>query len=244
MNRAALTIWGSTLLVSAAIILFVLWPGISSDLTTMQKTKDAQIKLTEASQMKKTLAELNKNNELSNLVTIAKNYIPEASQSGELILELSAIANQAGISVDQLSLEAEKKTAKPATDTTTTPTDTSTPAANTAVAGGSGASEIGFQMTLSGSFDTFKQFLKLTETSSRLISINSLNMSQTTDKFTAQISGKSYYKKATTFSGNIADITLSTTTIEKLQNLKTYANPIDTQNEAGFGRTNPFETIQ
>lgn len=226
MNRAVLSIWGITVLICAAIIIFGLWPSITQDLNTINETKNAKAKLDEASRMKETLNNLNKNNELANLVVTAKNYIPEDAQSGELILELTAMAGKTNLSVEQLALEADKPAA-------TSGSNTSAPT----------ASEIGFQLTLSGTFENFSQFLKLTETSSRLITIQSLNMNQAPEKFTAEIVGKSYYKKATVFSGNIADITISTATIQKLQNLKTYANPIDTQNEAGFGRVNPFDNI-
>lgn len=243
MNRTRLGIWGATLLLCAAIGFFVLYPGIKQDLKTLADTKQAQVELQTAAQMKKALSDLSTNIDLAKLGDIAVNYIPTEAKSSDLILEMTAIATKASVGINQLALTPDTTLPKASSTADSTSADatttTTTPAAPAKI-----ANEIGFQITLSGTFDGFLQFLRLTETSARLITIQSIAMTQGTDKFTAQVSGKSYYKKDFVQDSSLAGITIAPETIAKLQNLRTFAASVDTQNEAGFGRINPFDPIQ
>lgn len=235
-------IWLITILICAGIGYFLIWPSVTKGLETLKLTKQTNVELKNSTEKKQILTSLSKNNNLVKLTTLATNYIPEASQTGELILELTGMASQANVAVDQVSLDSKA----PAPEPVATPGSTSpAPVANSATT--SPAQEIGFQLKITGDFNSILKFFSLSEVSARLVSIQSLNLSQnsTGGQMSAQITGKSYWKKSTTASTNdVNNIQVSAETIKKLESLTQYSAPINTSAEAGFGRANPFDVVK
>lgn len=242
MNRTSWIILLCTVVICIGIGFFFSWPQTNSTWKVYSETKNAKKELTEISKKKDVLTNLSKNNQLTNLFNIASNYIPEIQKSGELVIELTAIAGQNNLKVEQVTLDTGEtpSAADDATDTATTDkTAAATPAADP-----NAISEIKFSMKVSGGFNDFLNFLKTTETSSRLITISAMDLTQAETGFSAQIAGKTYYKKGTNLEQNLANVKISQETIDKFQNLKTYGTPINLPTESGFGRVNPFDAIK
>jgi len=244
MSRASWIIVSVTFALCAIIGFFWTRPVIMSDLSALEQTQKAKDELTAATQKKEALAQLKDNDQLAKLNAIAVKYIPEEANSSELVLELTGMANQNKLTVDSFSLT-NQAAATPAASDDPTATKTAAPAKTT---GPGGSQEVGFSMTVSGSFLDFLNFLKNSESSSRLVSLQTMGLNQSegqgTVKFTANLAGKAYYKKGSSLAADLANIQISTDTIAKFQNLKTFSTPINLPAEAGFGRTNPFETVK
>ena len=240
MNRTSWIIIIATLAIVVAAGFFFIWPQANSSWKLYKQELQAKKDLEDVSKRKEVLAQLSKTNQLANLYDIASKYIPEEANSGDLVIQLTAMANGANLTVDQISLETETK-AKTTTeaDTTTNKTN-STNSQTTATSNPSDVQEVGFSLKVSGTFADFLNFLKSVETSSRLVSIYAMNLAQTQDKFTADIKGKAYWEKSVSLEKNLANISIPQETINKFQNLKTYGNPINLPTESGFGRPDPF----
>jgi len=168
------------------------------------------------------------------------------SESGDLILELTTIANNYNLKVEKTSLEKSQTTKESSEETTsTTNKEKSTPQPSTSPSASSGGVQnVDFTMSLSGSFTDYLEFLKNVETSTRLIVIKSMTiqMGQEEGKpVTFQLVGTAFYKLKVTIADNLDNIKVSQETINTFLNLKTYAQPINLPQESGFGRTNPFE---
>lgn len=186
---------------------------------------------------KEVLTTLANNNQLGNLYDVAAKYIPENQNSSELVIGLSAMASESKLGVDQLSFDsitAEKTTTDSDKTATTKAPDTAGSETN------AGTKELTFSMTVSGTFPDFLNFLKNTETSSRLITFTKMSFSQSDKAFMAQLSGTAYWKKGNTLETTLDNIKISKGTIDKFQNLKSYGTPINLPTESGFGSTNPF----
>lgn len=243
MNKTSWIIIGITGGICLVIGIFILGPGLIRDLSTYKATQAAKKELADLAQKQKVLTELGKNTELDKINATAAGYIPEEAKSSELVLELTAIVAASGMSVEQISLEAATAPAKPADEVVTT---TKTPAPVTAAdqKKADAVQPVSFSLKISGTFQNLMSFFKLTETSSRLISVKSVSFAQDKDKFTANIKAEAYWKKITpTTNNSLANITVSAETLQKFANLKTFSTPIDTSTEAGFGRTNPFDAV-
>lgn len=242
MNRTSWIFIAVTTTICLIIGFFFTRPNVINTLEIYKETQTAQSDLTQVSKKKEILTALADNNQLSNLFDIASKYIPEGNNSSELVIGLSAMATESNLGVDQLNFENATPTPKPtpapapATSGTTTTTST-TDNTNT------GTKDITFSMTVSGTFPNFLNFLKSTETSSRLITFSKMSFSQTGKDFIAQLSGTSYWKKGNTLETTLDNIKISKETIDKFQNLKSYGTPIDLPTESGFGRTNPFDAF-
>jgi len=236
MNRISWIIVITTIVIIALVGFFFIWPKANSSWKIYKQEAQAKKDLEDVSKRKDVVAELSKTNELSSLYDIASKYIPEEANSGDLVIQLTAMANDAKLTVDQISLETE---AKPKTttgeDTTTNTTTQTTTSSNT-----SDIKEVGFNLKVSGTFADFLNFLKSVETSSRLISISAMNLIQAQDKFSADIKGKAYWEKGVSLEKNLANISIPQETISKFKNLKTFGNPINLPTEQGFGRPDPF----
>lgn len=224
--------------------IFMLWPGFSKDWQTLSETKKAKTELQELAQKKTVLLELSKNTDLDSITQAAAGYIPEDAKSSELILELTAIANQSGLAVEEISLDSTQpaQTAKTEDDGTATTTQAKTPATKTIP-----AKTVGFSLKVKGSFENLMQYFKLVETSSRLITIANLGLTQSKEDFTAELTGTAYSKaapKAEVQNVELSAITVTKETLAKFANLTQYSTPIDTSTESGFGRTNPFAEIK
>lgn len=202
-----------------------------------KETQTAKSDLAQVSKKKEVLTALANNSQLGSLFDIASKYIPEGDNSSELVIGLSAMATESKLGVDQLTFDSIAP-APAKTDTTTTPGTPATPDAN------AGTKELTFTMTVSGTFPDFLNFLKSTETSSRLITFTKMSFSQSDKSFLAQLSGTSYWKKGNTLETTLDNIKISKETIDKFQNLKSYGTPINLPTESGFGRTNPFDVVQ
>lgn len=248
MKRKSLIIIITTIIFLIMITFFLIRPVVSSvwsSWKTLSQTKKDLVNLEEKKQI---LTALKNNKNLQNVAEIAKRYIPEESQSGDLIIELTAMAGANNLKVEQISLEKTPVTKSTGETTTSTPKAQSTPTSTTSPAGSSanyGAKTVDFSMKLSGSFTDFINFLKTLETSSRLISLKNLSMqSKLVDKttvFSVQITGSAYYKSKLSLENTLENIKISQDTLNKFLNLKTYGQPINLPTESDFGRTNPFE---
>lgn len=242
MNKTSWIIIGISGGVCLLIIIFLLGPGLMRDWETYKVTKTAQKELSELSQKKTVLSELSKNTELEKITTTAAAYIPEEAKSSELVLELSAIVAEAQMSVEQISLEAAAAPAKEE-DVVTDNTKGATASQTTKTTAPTAAQPVGFTLKISGTFESLMYFSKLMETSNRLITIQGLNLTQEEEKFTAEIKGVAYWKKVGTVDNNLTNITVATETLQKFANLRQYSTPIDTTTDAGYGRANPFQTV-
>jgi Tfp pilus assembly protein PilO len=231
---------GITTGICLLIGIFMIWPGLSTDWKTYQETKTAQKNLTDLTEKKKVLSALSQNKNLDEITKNAASYIPEEAKSSELILELSAIIGQAGLSLDQISLEnvvAAKPTQEDSDDTSKTNTTTTTKKGPAEV--------VDFSLKISGGFANLMQFFTLTETSSRLIVIQNLSLAQEKEKISAIIKGQAYWNKVNTKTEKTLDnVTVTSETLQKFSDLRQYATPLDTSAESGFGRTNPFDTVK
>ncbi|WP_337904922.1 hypothetical protein, partial [Mesomycoplasma ovipneumoniae] len=162
-------------------------------------------------------------------------FIPEDQNSSELIIELSGMAKNANLKTESLSFSSSKAASAASDDEA----DTKSPAKSNPT---KDASEISFQMRVSGSFGDIMNFLKNTESNSRLITIKSIILGQNQDVMGLDFTGTAYWKKSTSQDHSLANITLSPTVIEKFQSLKTYS-VINLPQEEGYGRANPFGTL-
>lgn len=244
MNRISWIFIGVSALIFIAIGFFFSRPNVTSAWQTYTQIQTAKNDLDAAAKKKEILTTLSKNNQLSNLYDIATKYIPESGDSSGLVIALSAMAGESNLKVDQLTFETAPPAGGAKADTTDT-TKTETPAAtstNTSdkSATTTGVQEIKFNMTVSGTFPDFLNFLKSVESSSRLITFSKMSFSQSDTTFQAQLSGTAYYKKGNSLETTLENIKISQDTINKFQNLKSYGTPINLPTESGFGRTDPF----
>lgn len=227
-----------TAVIGLALGIFLLWPGLSGDWQTWRETQSAKKDLQELAEKQKILGELAKTADLDKIMTAAGNYIPEQAKSSELILELSAMVGQANMAIEQISLESAAPAPAKEEETATTKTTQSEQKK------AAPAQSAEFTLKIAGTFSNLMEFFKLIETSSRLMAIQGLNLSQAQDKFTVEIKGETYWQTVASQAKSLANITVSTETIQKFENLRQYSTPINTSTEAGYGRTNPFEEIK
>lgn len=238
MNRNMVIIIITSALVFGALIIFQIRPNVIDAWKIIQDTRIIKKEVNSATGKEKVLAVLAKDARINTIYDIAAKYIPETQSSGELVIELSAIANQNNLKVKKVSLET---TPSPSRNVSTDETDTkeTQPTPETS---NEPLKQLKFSLTLDGSFPDFLNFIKSAETSSRLITFSTLNLNRTTDNLTAEISGVAYYKPKTTLKDELEDIQVSQATINQFQNLKTFGTPINLPTESGFGRVNPFDT--
>lgn len=250
MRSKPITIILITLIVVAAICFFLIRPVTTSIWASWKGLQQARSDLTNLAEKKQILEALKNNPDLANVGGIALKYIPQESDSGELVVELAAIANNNNLKVEEMSMEKSQETKTSEEVTTPTPKSTTSTQASPATSTTGGAKEVDFSMKLSGSFGDFLNFLRGVESTSRLISLESiaLQMNTTTTgqqqpqaALSAQIKGVAYYKPDVSLEPILANINVSQETIDKFLNLKPFGSPINLPTESGFGRTNPFE---
>lgn len=243
MKSKPITILGVTILIIAAVVFFLIKPVVSSLWSAWKSLENAKEDLKTVEEKRQILEILEKNKELSSVGQIALKYIPKGSESGQLVIELTAIAGANNLKVEETSMEKSKESTSTATGETTAKTSPAPQASPTKTT--SDIKEVEFSMKLSGTFTDFMNFLRAIDTSSRLISLKNiaLQMSKTAEQatFAAQIAGVAFYKSDVSISNTIDNIQVSDDTIRKFLNLKTYGLPINLPAESGFGRTNPFE---
>ena len=163
MNKTSWIFVAVTVLVCLCIGFFFTRPNITSTWKIHKETQTAKSDLDQVAKKKEILTALANNPQLGSLYDIASKYIPESDNSSELIIGLSAMASESNLGVDQLTFNTATGAAAATTATNTAAPDTTD--ANT------GTKEITFDMTVSGTFPNFLNFLKSTETSSRLIMV-------------------------------------------------------------------------
>lgn len=234
-----------TILIVFVISYFYLNPSLNSAWQNYKEIQKSQDTLKEISEKKDILQKFSRDNQLNDAYTIASNYIPEEEKSGDLVIGLSEMAKQSNLKVEQISFD--KQGAKSSTgksdDTANTKTDTNSKNDTTADTDKSKAKEIDFSMKVSGTFADFMIFINNLEKSSRLVTINSMDLTQATDKgFSANLKGKAYWQKTADLDTSLIAINISDDIINKFKNLKPYGQPIDLQTESGFGRPDPFST--
>lgn len=246
-----------TLLVVLGIILFLIWPVGNSIWKSYNELKKSENDIKLVNEKKQVLEALQNNPDLNQVNEIAIKYIPPDPQSGELIIELTAIAAINNVKIEQISMEKqssqtttksqdEAATPTPKGKTAATPASSNSPATTT--------KELPFQLSISGTYANITAFLRGTETSGRLISIENLTLQSGTTSgapatavqaeklLSGQISGKAYYREQISLEKNLANLQVSRETIDFFLNLKSWGQPINLPQESGFGRSNPFET--
>jgi len=247
MKSNSLLIISLTIIIILGIIFLFIKSPATTILKAWQDLKHSEQDLKQSEERNKITADLKqKKDEINRIATIAEKYIPKDSESGDLILELTTIANNYNLKVEKTSLEKSQTTKESSEETTsTTNKEKSTPQPSTSPSASSGGVQnVDFTMSLSGSFTDYLEFLKNVETSTRLIVIKSMTiqMGQEEGKpVTFQLVGTAFYKLKVTIADNLDNIKVSQETINTFLNLKTYAQPINLPQESGFGRTNPFE---
>jgi len=251
MKSQPITILAITFLIIAAIGFFVIRPVVSTIWNSWKSLEKARVDIQNLDQEKQALEALKNNPDLQNVNDIALKYIPQESDSGELVVELSAIANTNNFQVEQVSME-NQKTSTPAPSeeaSTPTPKNNATPKATASPQKTSNTAEVNFSLKATGNFSDLTSFLRGMETSSRLITIKSLNLQMgqsgtqgnNQNTLSVSITGSAYYKSEVSIVDNLKNIPVSPETISKFLNLTTYGSPINLPAESGFGRTNPFE---
>lgn len=247
MRSKSITIILITLVVVGAICFFLIRPVAVSIWNSWQGLEQARKDLETLEEKKQVLEALKNNPDLASVGEIAIKYIPQESESGELVVELAAIAGNNNIKVEEISMEKVKDQTKTDEGTTPTPKSSTTSQANQETASTTGgAKEVDFSLKLSGTYADLVNFLRGVESSSRLISLKNVafQMSTTageTQNLSAQIKGVAYYKPDVTLASTLDNIKVSQETIDKFLNLTTFGSPINLPTESGFGRTNPFE---
>ncbi|MBM2821098.1 MAG: hypothetical protein HW405_858 [Candidatus Berkelbacteria bacterium] len=256
MKSKPITILAVTIILIAGISFFFIKPVVTTIWASWKDLEKSHQEVQNVQEKKQVLQDLKNNPQLKNVSGIALKYIPVDSQSGQLVIELTAIANANKLVVEQTSLDQKTATTptKAPEEDKTTPSSPSTSASAQVSAD---VKELKFSMSLSGAYNDFINFLKAIDSSSRLISLKNITIQkkesaaaapaggeQTTATivtFGAQISGSAYYKTDISVEKNIENLKVSDETIQKFLNLKSYGLPINLTTEAGFGRGNPFE---
>lgn len=248
MKSKPITIILIAVILVGAICFFLIRPVAVSIWNSWQGLEQSKKDLQTLEEKKQVLEALKNNPELASVGEIAIKYIPEESESGELVVELAAIAGNNNIKVEEISMEKPPESqTKTEEGTTPTPKSTTTGQASPAATSATGGvKEVDFSLKLSGTYADLVNFLWGVESSSRLISLKNVafQMSTTageTQNLSAQIKGVAYYKPDITLASTLANIQVSQETIDKFLNLKTFGSPINLPTESGFGRTNPFE---
>ena len=249
MKNQKLIIIGITALVVLGIGFFLIKPVVTSVWTYLKNYSQDKSELKAIAEKKQILAELQENPNLKNVSEIAQNYIPKDTESGQLVIELTAMARANNLKVEQISLEKSKTSTGTTEEATPAPAKKNaspTPTPSGSASPTSEAKTIDFSMQISGSFNDFLNFLNTVETSSRLISLKNITMQQKVESdksitFAAQVSGSAFYKNKMTVAVSNDNLKISDEIINQFLNLKAYGQPIDLPTESGFGRTNPFE---
>ncbi|MCL5407539.1 MAG: type II secretion system protein M [Patescibacteria group bacterium] len=245
MKNKSLFILTVTFVIILGIAIFLIRPVVSSILASYKDLSQTKENLKLIEEKKQILESLKSNQNLTKVADIAEKYIPKEEESGQLIIELTAIAQANNLRVDQTSIEKSKDTpTADSTDTNTTGKATPTPSSTTA---GSTIKTVNFTEKLNGSYVDFINFLKALEASSRLILVKNISMQTKTEQgkptsFDVQLSGSAYYKSKVDLEQNLTNIKITEETLNKFLNLKSYGQPINLPGESGFGRTNPFES--
>lgn len=236
-----------SLIVISGIGFFLIRPVATSLLASWKELENARNNQKTIQEKRAVLDELKQNSDLSRIDEIAKKYIPSTDESGQLVLELSAIAQSQNLKVEETSLEKSQTAAQtPAPETQAATPENQAPLPTQPAA--ETIEKVDFSIKVSGSFQSFMSFLYVIETSTRLITLQSISMQAKTEQdltnFSAQIKGNAYYKKNVDLnpdSENFNNIKISQEITDRFLELKTYGQPIELPEETGFGRTNPFE---
>ena len=231
---------GVTLIIIAAISMFLIRPVIISIWSSWQELNQTQVELKILEEKKQIINTLKNNSNFNKVADIAEKYIPQESESGQLVIELSAVAANNNLKVKETSLDEEKETSTKESETAT-PAPGETASAETVEE----IKTVDFSMTITGSFSDFMNFVRTIETSTRLIALTDLSLQMQKEGeqtlFSAQITGSAYYKTQIDIEDTVENIQVSDNVLKRFLNLRTYGQPIDLPVESGFGRINPFE---
>ncbi len=240
MKNKSITILAITILLIGAISFFFIKPVVSSIFSDWKNLEKSRQDLKDVEDKKKIIEKLKKNTSLVNVSNIAQKYIPKDSESGSLIIELTAMASQNNLKTEQTSMEQPKSTPESNSPSLAPSASNTTDQAK--------YKEIQFSITLNGTYSDFMNFLRAVDTSSRLISLKLLSLSQnppeegtTASTFNADLTGIAFYKPEVSIEKNLVNLEISDETIQKFLNLKSYGLQINLPTESGFGRSNPFE---
>jgi len=243
MKTKPIIIISATLIVVLAIGFFTIWPTALAMWQSWRNLDTAQLNLKAAEDRQNAINDLKKQKDtIINVASIVEKYIPASYESSQLVLELTAIAQTNGLTVQETTMENTKPAAATTADTTTaSPTPSTSASASSSAA--AVMQNINFSMKLSGTYPNFLNFLKTVETSSKLTVIKSIAFqTNTTDgTLSFQLSGSSFYKPSVSVADTLENIKVSQATVNMFLNLKSYGQTINPA-ESGYGRADPFAT--
>jgi len=239
-----LTILLITLLCVGLIIFILIRPVFSSIVKSWKELKSSESNLQNAGQLSQIMLDL-RNQNITQVADNAQKFIPSNQESGQLVIDLTTMAQTNNLTVEQTTIDKSKQTTK--TDETTTPTPKTTSTTQTNSQAKNKVENVDFTMKLSGNFVDFAKFLQATESSSRLIVFKNISIQteqNTENKSTlgAQISGTAYYKKEVSLENNMDNLKVSQEAIDMFLNLRNTIQATTQPSDGSFGRTNPFES--
>lgn len=247
MKKKSWTILGITFLIILAIIFFLIRPTIVSVLESWQNLEQAKGELKAAEEKKEILNTLRANKDLNLVAEIAKKYLPQEPEVGQLVIELTSLAEANNLKVESTTFGKEGESGQGNKEGTTP-----TPQTTTSGAPAQSSQVMGFDLILSGTFLSLINYVQVLEKSSRLITLETVSLTQLKGEqtagataapsgITAQISGQAYFKKEVSIEKNLENLKVSEETLKTFLNLKTYSQTINLPAESGFGRSDPFE---
>jgi len=241
MKSKPITILMVTFILVLGICFFLIRPVVVSIWSSYRNFEQSKKDLQNIEEKKEILQALQNNPNLTNVGEIALKYIPQEQDSGDLVVEISAVAAANNLQIDEISMEKNpESTPSPEESQKTSPKPQSSPTKKSDI------NEVNFGLKVSGSYDNLINFLRGLESGSRLISINNLSLQmkpndQNKNNLSCQMTGAAFYKNNISLEDNLQNIQVESATIDKFLNLKTFGLPINLPSESGFGRSNPFE---
>ena len=98
-----------TFIIISLIGFFVIRPVVSSIWSSWRSLEQARTDLKSVEEKKKILEALKDNPDLSSVGEIALKYIPQESASGELVVEIAAIASANNLTIEEITMERKKE---------------------------------------------------------------------------------------------------------------------------------------
>lgn len=181
------------LVITAALTYFVYIPQIKSSFLIWAGNMITKEEILTLEQKKANINELKKQKkEAEDLVNSLAQMLPAKKESGELLIEVEAIAIKSNVNLADIKFTEEKA----ATASTTSTSSEGTTGKTTSVKGASTEKfkEMTFEMTVQGSYGDVINFLRDLEKMNRAITIDKYDLSETKGTVQASFKGKAFYK--------------------------------------------------
>lgn len=181
-----------TLVTIGLLVYFVYLPQIKAILLILAQNSIKQDQILSLEKEKTALTNLKQEEkEAESLVNILTTLVPEKKDTGGFIIEIEALANSTGVSLNDLKFSQEKKAA-----TQSTPSEETGKKSNVKGVSDSSAKfkELIYEITVKGDYSAVISFLKGLEKINRAISIEKADLSSVQNTVQASIKGKIYYK--------------------------------------------------